>query len=128
MKIKIFLIILISCWLANNGFTQSTPQKLGEKTRQEFEKAKNFVCDSTGPVKKVIKETGEKAKEVWDSSDTIRKKALETSKKLLNSANKVWENTEPQREAAAEKAKQLLKKTEEAAKEFKEGWKKEKGK
>ena len=128
MKIKILLATLMFICFVNRGYSQSTTQKLGEKTRNEFEKAKSFVCDSTGPVKKVIKETGEKAKEVWNSSDTIRKKALETSKKLLNSANKVWENTEPQREAAAEKAKQLLKKTEEAAKEFKEGWQKEKGK
>ena len=100
MKIKILLVTLIFYCLANNVFSQSTPQKLGEKTREEFEKAKNFVCDSAGPVKKVIKETGEKAKEIW-------------------------KNTEPQREAAAEKAKQLLKKTEEAAKEFKEGWQKD---
>ena len=102
MKIVIRLLLLTLAFIGcvNNGYSQSTPQKLGEKTRQEFEKAKNFVCDSAGPVKKVIKETGEKAKEIW-------------------------KNTEPQREAAAEKAKQLLKKTEEAAKEFKEGWQKD---
>jgi vacuolar-type H+-ATPase subunit H len=100
MEIKILLVSLIFCCLANNGFAQSTPKKLGEITREQFEKAKDFVSDSTGPVKKVIKETGEKAKEVW-------------------------KNIEPQREAAAEKAKELLKKTEEAAKEFKEGWQKD---
>ncbi len=100
IEIKLLLWILVFIVCANNGYSQSTPQKLGEKTRQEFEKAKDFINDSTGPVKKVIKETGEKAKEVW-------------------------KNTEPQREAAAEKAKQLLKKTEEAAKDFKEGWQKD---
>jgi hypothetical protein len=98
IKLLLWTLVFIGCM--NNCYSQSTPQKLGEKTREQFEKAKDFVSDSTGPVKKVIKETGEKAKEVW-------------------------KNIEPQREAAAEKAKELLKKTEEAAKEFKEGWQKD---
>ena len=119
-NIILFTILLFGC--INLSYSQSTGKEIGEKSRQAYEKAKEFVCDSTGPVKKAFKETRKEVKKGWEASEPVRKKAADNVKPLIEEAGKAWDKTEPQRKAAAEKVKQVVKQSGETIKEIKEGW------
>ncbi len=95
-----FTLLLIICGI--NTYSQSTYEQLGEKSKTTFEQTKHFLCDSLGPVKEAIHQTGEKLKEAWQYSEPAREKATEIVKNYVK-------DTEPARKSAMDSTKKYLK-------------------
>jgi hypothetical protein len=86
----------------NKSYAQSRFETLGEKSKTTFEQTKHFLCDSLGPVKDGIRQTGEKVKEAWKYSEPFWEKATEIVRIYLK-------DTEPARKSALDSTKKYLK-------------------